>query len=104
MGTRHSWSQERELQKRLVQPQRGRHEHEHGQHGHEVLEHHNKETVVGIDVTEAWDGYNGGRVGRGATVKDRQFIGGRSSFMRACDRNRGCVAFAQARGQDHPKK
>ena len=45
----------RELQKRLVRAQRDRHEHEHGRrHGHEVLERHNEENLIGIDATVLW--------------------------------------------------
>ena len=37
----------RELQKLFVRAQRDAHEHEHGRHGHEVLERHNEENAVG---------------------------------------------------------
>ena len=46
-------------------------EHEDGRHGHEVLERHNEESVLGIAATvlrrEAWDGYEGGRFERRKT-------------------------------------
>ena len=31
-----------------------RHEHEHGRHGHEALDGHNEEDVVGIDASVLW--------------------------------------------------
>ena len=59
---------ERKLKKRLVRAQRDQHEHEHGRHGHDVIERHNEENVVGLDATvlrgEAWAGYDGGRFER----------------------------------------
>ena len=59
MDARHLCSQET-CSKKPGRAQRDRHEHEHG---HEVLQRHNKEDVDGIDATalwtEAWVGYDG---------------------------------------------
>ena len=39
----------RPLGKGSIRAQRDRHDHEHGRHGHDILERHNGENPVGID-------------------------------------------------------